>query len=200
MAYDDIKVYSSPMGGNTWIQHFPMETGVTFGKGDMVKLDTDGQVTECVTEETFNDILGVAMAGPNGPGGVTLNNPRRTGTSTAYADGDRFPVAIPVPGQLFKTSNWSAGGTAFDDVVPSATTIGALCSLALIAGVWGLDEGPTAGSEVARVVDVLDARGDSVADNGATLTLQSAGGGYSLVFTIQGGQLTDTVADITVEN
>ncbi len=197
MAYDDIQPYSSPHGGNTWIQWFPMEVSITFGKGDIVTLDPDGQCTEAADEETLNNILGVAMGGPNGPAGVTLNNFR---TNTTFADGDRFPVAIPVPGQLFRTNNWTGSSGTFDDSVPSAADIGTLGSLTLLSGVWGIDGAPTAGSEVAYIVDVQNARGDSVAETGETLTLISAGGNYFIIFTIQGGQLTDTVADILVSS
>ncbi len=199
MAYDDIQAHSSPRGGTDWVQHFPMETGVTFGKGDFVKMDTDGQITECVDEEDPEDILGLAMAGPSGPGASTLNNPR---TGTTYADGDRIPVLISTPGQLFRTKNYTLAGTAFDDTVPDTSIIGQLAAIALIGGVWGIDSAPAANSETCRIMDVLNGRRESIADTGETLTLQSAtpAGKYEIVFALQGHAMAGSTTIILVQN
>ena len=189
MAYDDIQVYSSPHGGHEWALRYPMEASETFGKGEVVGMDTDGQITELADEPIPNDILGIALAGPKGPGGSTLSNPR---TNAAYADGDPIPVIIPMHSTLFITNNVTADGTAFDDTVMAVTDIGQLVSLALVGTTWGIDIGPAAGSEIGRLTDVLNVRKESIMDTGETLTLKTAGGFYWAVFTIQAHQHTST--------
>ena len=191
MAVDDIQVHSAP-GGGPWILHFPMEASQVFGKGEVVSMDLDGQVSIGADELAGEDLLGITMAGNTATAGTfgALLNPR---TNLAYADGDLFPVCIPTPSTLFITKNSTSGGTAFDDVVPTTAIIGLTASLALVGTqAWGIDFGPTAGGENCRVVDVLNRRKESISVTGETLTLWSAGlatSGSWIVFTIQTHQM-----------
>lgn len=183
MAYDDIQVHSSPMGGHCRVHHWPMEATFAGGKGDVVKVELDGQIVEAADEDIPEDILGVALGGPSGPGATTLNNPR---TNTTYADGDLIPVAMPDASTYFVTKNFTTDGTTFDNAQPTAAVIGDICSLALISGVWGIDNGPGAGTQTCRIVDVLNARKESILTTGETL---ASGSTYWVVFAILASQM-----------
>jgi hypothetical protein len=159
-------------------------------------MDQDGQVSVGADELAPEDLLGIALAGPNGPGGSTLLNPRFTSSDRTYADGDKIPILIPTPSTLFITNNITTDGTAFDDTVIAVTDIGQLISMALVGTAWGIDIGPAGGSEVGRVVDVLNGRKESIMDTGETLTLKTAGGSYHAVFTIQSHQHAGSTAEL----
>jgi hypothetical protein len=198
MAVDDIQIHSAPAGG-PWILHFPMEAAQVFGKGEVVSADQDGQVSIGADEMAGEDLLGIAMAGNAATAGTALArlNPR---TNAAYADGDLFPVCIPTPSTLFITKNSTSGGTAFDDVVPTAALIGLLGSIALVGTQsFGIDFGPTAGSETCRIVDVLNRNKRPITETGETLTLWSAGlatSGSWIVFTIPTHQFAATAVQL----
>jgi len=185
MAYDDIQWHSSP-DGQPWVLHYPAEASQTFGKGDVVSSDQDGQVTEGADELVPEDLLGIAAAGPNGPGGITLNNPR---TNAAYADGDRFPVIIPRNHDLFITKNFTSDGTTFSNTAPAAANIGDVISLPLISGVWGVEQGGTGTAAVGTIVDILNVRKESILDTGETLATTDT---FYILFTITSHQHSAT--------
>ncbi len=179
MALDDIQIHSSP-GGGPLIQHYQIEASQTFDRGDVVSLDQDGQVTEGAAELIPEDLLGIAMAGPAATAGTAgaKDNPR---TGVAYADGDRFPVLIPQARDRFITANWTTGGSAFSDTVPDITDIGDVCSLDLIGGVWGVQQGGTASAAVGIIDDVLNSKKESIFDTGETLATTDT---FYIVFSI----------------
>ncbi len=192
MALDDIQIHSSPGGGPS-IRYYQIEASQTFQKGEPVSLDNDGQVTECAAEPAPEDLLGIAMAGPAATAGTfgAMNNPR---TNTTYADGDRFPVLIPQDRDQFITANWTTGGSAFSDTVPDITDIGDVCSLDLIAGVWGVQQAGTGASAIGIIDDVLNVRKESIFDTGETLATTDT---FYIVFTItahQHGNIAEMIA------
>jgi hypothetical protein len=192
MALDDIQIHSSP-GGGPLIQYYQIEASQTFQKGEPVSLDQDGQVTECAAEPAPEDLLGIAMAGPAATAGTfgAMINPR---TGVAYADGDRVPVVIPQPKDRFSTSNWTTGGAAFSDTVPDISDIGDVCSLDLIGGVWGVQQGGTAASAIGIIDDVLNVRKESIFDTGETLATTDT---FYIVFSIiahQHGSIAEMIA------
>ncbi len=156
MAYDDIQFYSSPTGGPR-IEYHAFDSGETFGKGDVVtKVAEDGDIQEALAGGggvTGPGLLGIALAGPNGPGGITLNDPQ---TDTAYAAGAMIPVMIPDSNTLWITRNYSLAGVAFDDTAPVVADIGDVVGVISIGGIWGLDNAPEANDATCRVIDVLD--------------------------------------------
>ena len=154
MAYDDIQFYSSPNGGPR-IAYASFDSGESFGKGDVVTLVAeDGDIQESLaTGVTGPALYGVALAGPNGPGGITLNDPQ---TDTTYAAGALIPVAIPDSNTLWITRNFSAASSAFDDTAPLVADIGNAIGLVSIGGVWGVDLAPDTDDTVGRLIDILD--------------------------------------------
>lgn len=184
MAYDDIVVHASPLGGHIRTMYFPFEDGETYGKGDVVSLDLDGQLSEGADELLPEDLCGIALAGPSGPGGSTLNNPR-TDAAYAEANNDRIPVIIPVDGMTFATKNFTGDGATYSNTAPVAAMIGDIIALALIGGVWGVDQGPANGTQVGRIVDILNVRKESILDTGETLATTDT---FWIVFTIQSHQ------------
>ncbi len=155
MAYDDIQFYHSPNGGAR-IEHHAMDAGESFGKGDVVGLADTGEIQESLTTGPIHSgLLGIAMGGPNGPGGITLNDPA---TDAAYATGAMIPVAIPNSDVLWATKNFSAASAAFDDTAPLVADIGNACGLVSIGGIWGLDLAPDTNDTTCRLIDVLDSQ------------------------------------------
>ena len=155
MAYDDIAFFSNARGGPK-IEHFPMISGASFGKGDVVLVVAAGTLREGVDGTGGNTApgqIGIALGGPNGPAGTTLNNPV---TDLPYAAGAMIPVAVFDTESLWITKNYSAAGTAFDDTAPAVADIGDEAGLVSISGVWGLDNSPDSPDATARIIDILD--------------------------------------------
>ena len=155
MAYDDIAFFTNSRGGPR-IEHFAFVTASTFGKGDVVVLIDTGQIREGVAGaggNTAPGLLGIAMGGPNGPAGSTLNNPV---TDLPYAAGALIPVALFDTETLWITKNYSSAGGAFDDTAPAVADIGNNVGLLSIGGVWGLDDAPATNDSTCRIIDILD--------------------------------------------
>ena len=178
MAKNDIKVWQSPMGGVPNKRHFPMKASETFFEGEVVGVDADGNLSESLaTGPLPADIMGIALGGP----GASNTNPK---TGVAWATGDMIPVAIPDSQTSFITQRYTQG-TAFDDVAPAVAIIGDVAGLVRISGIWGLDQGQDANEGVARIVDILNQRKESILDTGETLALTSVSGNpYYVVFQI----------------
>lgn len=180
MAYDDIQLHSSQSGVTPRILYFGMDASETFSKGDIVTLANTGQVQEALTTGVLPaGLTGVAMAGPTGPGGITLNNPR---TGTTYAENDAIPVAMFDLGTLWRTHNYTEAASAWNEAAPTRATIGDEGALMSIGGVWGFDQGEDANEATCRVVDVLNSRGESIQDTGETLTATATD--YWVVFQV----------------
>ncbi len=191
MAYDDIQVFSTPGGGGPRIMHYGYDAAETFGKGDVVVLADTGQIQECITTGPLAEgLTGIAMGGPNGPGGITLNNPR---TNTTYAADDRIPVALPDMNTYFITNNFTTNESAFSDAAPTSANIGDQCAIVSIGGIWGIDSGPDSGTETCRIHDVLNARKESIVDTGETLATTDT---FWIVFQIVSHQ--GTSANVTL--
>ena len=188
MAYDDIQIHSST-GGEPRIAYWGMDASEAFSKGDVVVLANTGQIQEALTTGPLPaGLTGIAMGGAVGPAGVTLNNPR---TGTTYAENDRIPVALPDVNTWFRTKNYTEG-TAFNDAAPTTAAIGDQCGLVSITGVWGVDNGQDANEGVARIMDVLNVRGESIIDTGETLTTSDV---YWIVFQLVAHQGTPDSAE-----
>ena len=177
MALNDIIVHQSPHGGSPLIRYYPLNASQTFFKGEVVRVNGDGEVTETATEPSAANVTGIAMAGP-GTTATALRNPK---TNTTWATGDRVPVSIPSSDVLYRTENWTVAGSAFDDTAPAATDIGETVSLALISGVWGVDNGPGANAAIGRVEDILNASMESILITGETLLTTDT---FHIVFSI----------------
>ena len=175
MAANDIRVYSGPGGPHARIQHVRRNASETFLRGEPVAINADGELTESADDPLAPDLFGIAQE----PKSASTLNWR---TNAAYTTGDMTPVVVPDLTTYFVTDNYSSGGSAFDDVVPSAANVGDEAGLTVLSGVWGIDISAT--NNTCRIIDVLNGQGRSVQETGETLTLQSAGGRYSIVFQI----------------
>ncbi len=184
MAYGDIQVHQTPPGGLR-IEYHAMDAAEAFSKGDVVVLASTGEIQEALTTGPLSTgLLGIAMGGPTGPGGITLNDPR---TDTTYATGAMIPVAIPTSDTLFRTKNFTTATTAFDDTAPLAANLGDAVGLVSISGVWGIDlqASPDSNELTCRLVGIEDNTGRPLQPKvGGTARTVSTGTIYWVIFQI----------------
>ena len=191
MAYDDIQVHSSNGGVSPRIVHWGMDAGESFSKGDVVTLADTGQVQEALATGTLPaGLTGIAMAGAEGPGGLTINNPR---TNAAYAENDAIPVALFDLGTFWKTHQFTEAASTWNEAAPTRASIGDTCSIMAIGNIWGVDQGEDADEATCRIMDVLNARGQSIQDTGETLTATATN--YWVIFQVIAHQGTPDSAE-----
>jgi hypothetical protein len=136
-----------------------MNASETFGVGEPVAVNADGELTESADDPVDADIMGIAMAGP---GGVDLNPE----TGNAYTTGDMIPVAIPDQNTYFICSNFATDG-AGTQAAPAVANLGDEAGLTLASGVWSVDVGAT--NNTCRIYDILDDQKRSIQKSGVTL-------------------------------
>jgi len=179
MAAYDIMPWISPHGGHAMIDEYPMEASATCTVGEPVAVDaTNGTVLESTgsTAVADSDLMGIAMNG--GTGSTNWK------TGNAYTTNDLIQVATFDFNTRWITSNWTVAGSAFDDTVPATTHIGDTTGFIKIGDDWGVDAAPGSNGQIGRIIDILNGRKQSIKDTQETLTLQSAGGMYYIVFAI----------------
>lgn len=163
--------------------HFPLAAAQTFNEGDVVRVQAAGTLIESATDPADADIIGIAAERGDTTNADNLGQYRTP--FGQFVDGDvavaNDPIAVwmPSPTRRWRTRNFTVAGAAFGDVAPVATDIGDELGLALIGGVWGLDQ--AAANNICRVSDVLDRLGISI-------TL-SGGAGVEVVFVIGSHQM-----------
>ena len=179
MSARDIMPWNSAHGGTYRTTRGFMQASETFFVGEPVTIDAGGEIAQCATEPTQGSVFGIAAIGPGSDGNIT--NPR-TGTTT-WSEGESIPVWVPEPGMQWITSNYTQG-TAFDDVPPTIAVIGDAAGLALIGGVWGIDQTPTANDATCRIIDILDDMKNTIVRPGAADIALAVGDTYYVVFEI----------------
>jgi hypothetical protein len=184
MAARDIMPWNGPNGQYPRIQHFRINASEGFFDGEPVAVNADGELTESATEPVPADLLGIALGGPGAA--------RNPATGNAWATGDLAPVCVFDSNHYFITSNFTAAGSAFDDTAPAVANLGDQASLALISGSWGIDAGPSTNDATCRIIDILNARKESIQVTGETL---STGDLYYVVFVVVAHQNTPDSAE-----
>ena len=179
MAAYDIMPWNSAHGGSYRTTRGFMNAGEVFFVGEPVKINGDGEIEESDDPPTAPQLFGIATIGPGDAGTITN---KRTGTTT-WSEGEEIPVWVPEPGMQWITSNYTQG-TAFDDVPPTIAVIGDAAGLALIGGVWGIDQTPTANDATCRIIDILDDMKNTIVRPGATDIALAVGDTYYVVFEI----------------
>ena len=181
MAFDDIRVHTSPHGGHDRAIQIGVGAGETFLRGEPVAINAAGRLTESASDAVDADCIGVAAAG----GDTTAPGTMDWRTGILIVTGGLVPVHLASPHTYFITENFATDG-AGTLAVPVITTIGDAASLVLAAGTWFVDTGGA--SNICRIMDVLDVDGRSIQESGGT--------GVSVVFVIVAHQnLTAGTAD-----
>jgi hypothetical protein len=175
MAANDIRVWNSPTGGHTRVRHYRVDAGQTFLRGEPVGVRDDGQLNECADPAAFGGIIGIALAD------AVVDTTIDWRTSIAMVENATIPVALANMDTEFITSNFTNAGSAFGDAAPALADLGEEVSVDVISGVWGISQAGAAATQIARIMDVLDANFESVQDSGGT--------GVYVVFVIVGHQL-----------
>ncbi len=151
MARQDIMPHSNATGGHCRVTRQYLTASETFLQGEPVRVTADGLVKEPATDPDDNNIYGIAAVDGNGG-----------------SAGDDVQVYVPNSDQYWLTKNYSEAGSAFADTAPVAARIGDEIALVLISGSWGVSI--VGNNNIARIVDVLDAQGESVRVSSATGT------------------------------
>jgi hypothetical protein len=163
MARQDIMPADSPIGGHCRVLEFPLNASETFVEGEPVSVNADGEVTESADNPAAADIMGIAATGGDTTAGTGTID---FATGNIITTGAMVKVFIPDQNTIFRTRNFTVAGVAFGDTAPAASNIGDEVGLTVIGGSWGLDV--AGGTNTCRVIDVLDADGNSVMRSGAT--------------------------------
>jgi hypothetical protein len=111
-------------------------------------------------------LTGIAIEGSVGPTGTTYINPK---TGVAYAENDAIGVALMDLGTLWRTHNYTETGSSWNEIAPTRASIGDTGGLLSLGGVWGFDSGEATNAATLRLMDILNARGQSIQDTGETL-------------------------------
>ena len=183
MGARDIMPWNSPTGGHCRVQHYRVDASQTFFEGEVVYLNADGELQESADEPVPANVTGIALGGP----GASIN-PR---TGVAWATGDLVPVALPGD-TYFITPNFTTNGSAFDDAAPTVAMLGDPLALALIGGVWGVDQGPDTNDSTCRLIDILNEQKESIQVSGETLATTDV---FYIVFQIVAHQGTPDSAE-----
>ena len=187
MARDDIMPWDSANGGTSRTNVGYIAATEEFERGEPVRVEEAGTITECADDPTALLFLGIAA---NGPGHYTTApiNPRTnkyTGTQATWPVNTRVEVWIPSPGDKFITTNYAAtAGGGFGDVAPTGALIGDEIGINKIGNSWGLAADAT--NNICRVYDVLNANKDSIMVTGETLTASTTQDSYYVVFEFVG--------------
>lgn len=155
MSARDIMPFKSPLGGTTSVIHGPLNASESFKEGELVGINSDGEVAEFPADGTpaltadidVARIAGIAAT----PGDTTLTD------GNAAATGDTIAIWPADQDTLFITDNVTDGsGTA---VVPTGTMRGLIVQIEHNNGEWAVIPGAaaTVGTHVgAAIVDVLN--------------------------------------------
>jgi hypothetical protein len=170
MAQFDIMPHKSPLGGTMLTHGFRPTAASTFEQGDPVEIIAAGTVSEGTTPIIVADgFAGICAGRALDTDGVTL----------------RTQVEIWDPKDvLFISRNFATDG-AGTLATPAQANIGDGFGLVSVGGSWRVDTGTA--TNIGRIIDVLDARGRSVAQSGAA--------GVFVVVQFNVGQLENSVAD-----
>jgi hypothetical protein len=194
---DTIMVHRFPAGMHSTTRYAPMTAAQTFNRGALVQVVAAGTVTALPydnSEALIADLtegldVGVAINGPGAaanveiPGNFVKIHPD---TGNAYATGDRIWYVPADQDVQFRTNVTLAAGGAAAGVVPNGADRGAIFQVTGSSGTtpdlgWGIENASAAtyATQVAaRIVDVLDAQGNSVG---------AAAAGTTYVFTLHTG-------------
>lgn len=177
MAKNDILPYkanANETGPIADLQHFGLGASESFTVGEPVAVNAAGRLTESADDPGPEDFIGIAAGCGDTVGSTDTIGIFRTakGMFTPGAvpnrpvTGDLIPVWIAGPGTklIFKVFATDGAGTA---ATPALANIGDMAGLSLTAGVWSVDTG-TSSTKFIRIVDVVDANGDSVQFSGLT--------------------------------
>ena len=160
MALDDIRVYQAPLGGHTRVQHWRVNAAEGFFRGEPVSVNADGELTESADDPQDEDIMGIAAS--DGVVGTTYDFK----TGTAMVTGALIPVIIPDSNTYFVCNNFGTTSEQFDQDLVVAN-LGDEAGLELVSGTWGINTG--AANNTCRIIDLLDADGNSIQDSGGTV-------------------------------
>ena len=161
MAFNDIWVDTSALGGHTRILEGHMTSGQTnIYTGTPVTLTAAGTVSECGDDPTIATFAGFAL---NGPGDGTtapyvgLAQNWETGTTAVGgfgATGLKIKILIPTTDCTFITQNFSVAGAAFNETAPALSNIADVVSFDRIGTSWGVRAGGT--NTICVITDILD--------------------------------------------
>lgn len=181
MAYRDIQPFSSVLGGTYEARRVPMNASETFEGGELIFVNVDGEAQTFPkdgTEALIADIgagslqVGVAVNGPGQAATAEIPTARAwidPNTGNAYATGAGIHYWPSDQHNLFITRNVVAAGGAAAGAAPNGADRGVAFQITYVSGTtpdlgWGIER--TAGvygtDVVAKIVDVLDSRGNPV--------------------------------------
>lgn len=154
-------------------ERYRLNASETFTIGEPVSVNADGELTEAADDPAAEDVIGIAASSGDTVGTtdtIGIYRKRRgmfaPGVSPNLpVTGDQIPVWEVSKGHTFIANVFATDG-AGTAATPAAANIGDRAGLTLTAGVWSLDTGCT--NITARIVDVLDANGVSLQEQGGT--------------------------------
>lgn len=175
------------------VEHYRLNASETFVEGEPVSVNADGELTESADDPAAEDVIGIAAMSGDTVGStnaIGIYRKRRGMFSPGASPnlpqtGDQIQVWEVYQGHTFVTKNFATDGSG-TAAVPAAANIGDRAGLTLINGNWFLDTGTT--NFIARIVDVLDANGISVQEQGGT--------GVSVLFKFVTDELRSTSAPL----
>jgi hypothetical protein len=175
MARFDIMPYRGGSQGTVIppVEHYRLNASETFVEGEPVSVNADGELTESADDPAAEDFIGIAAMSGDTVGAtnaIGIYRKRRGMFSPGISPnlpqtGDQIQVWEAYQGHTFRTNNFATDGSG-TLTAPAAANIGDRAGLSLTAGQWSLDTGTT--NFIARVVDVLDANGISLQEQGGT--------------------------------
>ena len=184
MAKQDIMPADSPGGGHCRVLEFPVAAAQTFVEGAVVRVNTSGQLVASVDNPTSANVFGIAATGGDTTAGTGTLDPD---TGSVITTGGMVKVYVPDITTVFRTMNFSSAGAAFGDVAPAAGHIGDEINIELIGGNYGV--GIAGSNNLGRIVDVVNADGNSV--------MRSGGTGVTVYFQLLAHQSTPVTGVVT---
>lgn len=160
-AYDIVPA-TSPHGGHNHVVAYPINASETFRMGEPVRMNADGELTECTTPvDAAEEIFGFAAGD-----GLDVDGNSRTAEElvSVYEPGDTLFMT-----RHFTTDSATAGET------PTAAHIGDVGGFTRISGTWHFDINEEGVARIVRVLDSLKRDISSSGDTGVWVVFQMIG-------------------------
>lgn len=194
MARFDIMPYRGGSQGTVLppVEHYRLNASETFVEGEPVSVNADGELTESADDPAAEDVIGIAAMSGDTVGStnsIGIYRKRRGMFSPGASPnlpqtGDQIQVWEVYQGHTFITKNFATDGAGTAATPTLANALGERAGLTLASGTWSLDTGTS--NFLCRIVDVLDANGISLQEQGGT--------GVAVLFKFVTDELRSTAA------
>lgn len=175
MAKGDLRIPRNfDYGPFAYVEKKPLTASETFARGEPVYVTSAGKVKESGDDPTAVKFAGIALASGDtvGASDVIGTFRQKVGQFKPGASpnlpqtDDTTPFLVMLPGCEVECDNFATDGAGTLATPTQGNAVGEVAGLSLTAGQYTIDVGTT--NILLRIIDVLDANGESILRSGKT--------------------------------